>query len=101
MSTWLGIDIGTTAVKVAVIRTAYRKVQLAAVASVEIAQAGSAQDAVSLAVRAATGGGVGDAIATAIEGSRATVRTLGLPQSASKQIGEVLPFELEAALPFD
>jgi general secretion pathway protein L len=103
MSTWLGIDIGTTAVKVAVIRTAYRKVQLAALASVEVAQAGGAPEAVTAAVRMAMGerGGLGDAIATSLEGSRATVRVVGLPQSAAKQISEVLPFELESALPFD
>jgi general secretion pathway protein L len=102
MSTYLGIDIGTTAVKVAVIRTAYRKVQLAALTSVEVAAAGGAVEAVKAAVRAVMGErGLGDGIATSLEGSRATMRVLGLPQSAQKQLAEVLPFELESALPFD
>lgn len=103
MSTYLGIDIGTTAVKVAVIRTAYRKVQLAGLAAVEVAQAGDAVSAISAAVRAAMGtlGGTGDAIATSLEGQKGTARVVGLPQSAAKSIGEVLPFELESALPFD
>ena len=55
MSTWLGIDIGTTAVKVAAIRTAYRKVQLVGLASVEVAQAGGVAEAISMAVRARHG----------------------------------------------
>jgi general secretion pathway protein L len=104
MSTWLGIDIGTTAVKVAAIRTAYRrKTQLLGLASVEIVQVGSVEDAIGTAVRMVLGvrGGFGDGIAIAIEGSRATVKVVGLPASAAKQINEVLPFELEASLPFD
>ncbi|MBS2018990.1 MAG: pilus assembly protein PilM [Deltaproteobacteria bacterium] len=103
MSTWLGIDIGTTAVKVAAVRTGYRKAELVGLASVEVAQAGDVTAAISAAVKAAVGerGGVGDGIAIGLEGQRATVKTLGLPASAAKQIGEVLPFELESALPFD
>lgn len=103
MSTYLGIDIGTTAVKVAVVRTAYRKVQLAGLASVEVAQVGGTLEAITAAVRGAMGnqGGTGDAVATGLEGQRATVRVVGLPASAAKQISEVLPFELESALPFD
>jgi len=103
MSTWLGIDIGTTAVKVAAVRTAYRKVQLVGLASVEVAQAGGVMEALTAAARSVLGerGGLGDAIAISLEGQRATVKVLGLPASAQKQISEVLPFELESALPFD
>src|SRR4051812_14733085 len=101
MSTWLGIDIGTTAVKVAAIRTAYRKVQLLGLASVEIAQAGSVHDAIKGAVAAVLGDRGADGIATSLEGARATIRVVGLPQSAMKQISDVLPYELESALPFD
>lgn len=103
MSTWLGIDIGTTAVKVAAIRSAYRKVQLVGMASAEVAQAGGVAEAVRLAARAAVGEGhgAGDAVATSIEGARGIVKVVGLPASAAKQLGEVLPFELEASLPFD
>ena len=64
MSTWLGIDIGTTAVKVAAVRTAYRKVQLVGLASVEVAQAGGVAEAISQADargRWASEAGLGDA----------------------------------------
>lgn len=102
MSTWLGIDIGTTAVKIAAIRTAYRKVQLLGVASVEVAQAGGVTEALSQAARNVMGErGLGDAIAISVEGSRGTIKIVHLPLSAQKQIGDVLPFELEAQLPFD
>src|SRR5262249_5069326 len=103
MSTWLGIDIGTTAVKVAAIRSAYRKVQLVRLASVEVVQAGGVAEAVSMAARAVVGpaNAPGDAFAVAVEGSKSTVKVIGLPASAVKQIGEVLPFELESSLPFD
>lgn len=102
MSTWLGIDIGTTAVKVAAVRTAYRKVQLVGLASVEVAQVGGVNEAIAAATKVVMGErGLGDGIAIGLEGQRATVKTLGLPASAAKQIGEVLPFELESALPFD
>ncbi|MBN9162080.1 MAG: pilus assembly protein PilM, partial [Myxococcales bacterium] len=103
MSTWLGIDIGTTAVKVAAVRSAYRKTQLMGIASVEVVQAGGVAEAISMAARAVMGEkqGLGDSIAISMEGSRATVKVVGLPASAAKQLGEVLPFELEASLPFD
>jgi general secretion pathway protein L len=103
MSTWLGIDIGTTAVKVAAVRSAYRKTQLLGMASVEVVQAGGVAEAIVMATRAVMGErqGLGDAIAIAVEGSRATVKVVGLPASAAKQLAEVLPFELEASLPFD
>ncbi len=103
MSTYLGIDIGTTAVKVAAVRTAYRKVQLIGMASVEVVQAGGVAEAIAMAARAVMGDkhGFGDAIAIAVEGSRATVKIVTLPANAAKQLAEVLPFELEASLPFD
>ena len=103
MSTLLGIDIGTTAVKVAAIRTAYRKVQLVGLASVEVAQAGGVTEAIAQATRLVMGerGGFGDGIAISLEGQRGTIKVVGLPGAAAKQIAEVLPFELESKLPFD
>lgn len=103
MSTWLGIDIGISAVKVAMIRTVYRKIQLVGLASVEVGEAGSVASALQQATLAVVGegGGFGDGIAIALEGQRATVKVIGLPASAQKAVAEVLPFELEPQLPFD
>ncbi len=103
MATLVGIDIGTTAVKVAVLRTAYRKVQLAALGSCDVALAGSPTEAIRGAMAAAMGDkfSAGDGVATSVEGGRAALRHLTLPMSAQKQIAEVLPFELESLVPFE
>lgn len=102
MSTWMGIDIGATAVKVAVIRTAYRKVQLTALATVELSQAPSVEEAVAAASRAVLGEkATVDGVGASVDGTRATVRVVGLPASAAKQVPEVLPFELEASVPLE
>ena len=101
MSIGVGIDIGASAVKVAVVRSAYRKTSLEALASAEIAASGGVAEALRAAVAAALGGKPFDASSVAIEGFRAAVHTLSLPASAQKALGEVLPFELEAALPVE
>jgi len=112
MATWIGIDIGTTAVKVAVVRTAYRKMQIAALGSCDLASVLTAQGEapfgdVASAIRAALAAAMGekpttgDGVATAIEGSKAAIRQVSLPPSAQKQIADVLPFELESMIPFD
>jgi general secretion pathway protein L len=103
MPTWLGIDIGEGSVKVAAVRTAYRKMTLAGLGSADVATTGSIAVAVQSAVLQALGGkpGNGDGVAIALDGQKAAVRTLMLPASAQRQLAEVLPFELEAQVPFD
>jgi general secretion pathway protein L len=102
MSIAVGIDIGAHAVKVAVLRVAYRKTTLEALTSVEVEAAGGVAEAVKAAFAEALGvGKQADGIAVAIEGVRSVVHTLTLPASVQKQLDEVLPFELEAALPVD
>ena len=44
---------------------------------------------------------VPDAMAVALEGERAALKVLELPASAERQLAEVLPFELEAQMPFE
>jgi general secretion pathway protein L len=103
MPTWLGIDIGTTSVKAALVRSAYRKLALARLASVEIASAGGTALAVRAAASAAAEGEAqgADAVAVAVEGSRVAIHRLVLPATAQKQLAEVLAYELEAQVPFD
>lgn len=102
MSTHIGIDVGESAVKVAVVRSSYRKTELLGLASADVGPEG-AEAAARDAIRRALGpeGGTGDAVAASIAGTRATVRAVEIPASAQKQLAEVLPFELEAQLPFD
>ncbi len=114
-TTLLGIDIGKYAVKAAVVQTSYRKTVVTGLAAVELARTnGDVFAAVRAAIEVAVSTQPGlagqvtpqkpdvpDAIAVAIEGERAALRTLELPASAERQLADVLPFELEAAVPFE
>ncbi len=103
MPTWLGIDIGSASVKVAVVRSAYRKTVLLRVASSDVAGSGSVVAAVREAVGKAMDGEKqsADAVAVALDGSRAAIHRLTLPAAAQKQLADVLTYELEAQVPFD
>ncbi|MGH7269625.1 MAG: type IV pilus biogenesis protein PilM [Polyangiaceae bacterium] len=103
MATWLGIDIGTAHVKACVVRSAYRKLAVIRVASAEVVEGDGLVGAVRAAVGQALDGEVSgvDAVAAAVEGSRAAIHRLRLPATAHKQLAEVIPFELGAQVPFD
>ncbi len=103
MPTWLGIDIGSASVKVALVRSAYRKVVIARLASAEVAASGGVAPAVRAAVAQALEGESqnADAVAAALDGSRAAIHRLSMPATAQKQLAEVLAYELEAQVPFD
>jgi general secretion pathway protein L len=110
MATWVGIDIGGASVKVAVLRSAYRKLGIQRLASAKVARSGegaSAQPDIAGAVRTAVAAALEgeppglDAVAVAIEGSRAAIHRLELPATAQKQLADVLSYELEAQVPFD
>lgn len=115
MARYVGIDIGATQVKVAVVRGSGRKWALETcfaydrlpsdVAVVSAAGAAVATPPQSLeetlreAAKPAAEGG--DPIAVAFDGFRTSIRTLELPQAVRRRVAEVIPFELEAQLPFD
>jgi general secretion pathway protein L len=103
MPTWLGIDIGSASVKAVVVRSTYRKIALVRLASAEVAASGGTLGAVRAAVARARAGEseAVDAMAIAIDGSRAAIHRLVLPATAQKQLEEVLAYELEAQVPFD
>jgi general secretion pathway protein L len=102
MPTWLGVDIGRSKVKAALVRSAYRKATLESVSVVDVEEGGDSQAAIRAAIAGALGtASAADGLAVAIEGTRAAVRTIGLPASAQKQIADVLPFELEAQVPIE
>jgi general secretion pathway protein L len=103
MPTWLGIDIGSTSVKAALVRSTYRKLSLVRLGSADVATSPSLVDAIRAAVSAALLGETHnvDSTAVAIDGSRAAIHRLQLPAAAQKQLLDVLTFELEAQIPFD
>jgi len=95
MSRILGIDIGKAVIRVAVLRASYRKITLEALAETPVV--GTELDA----IRSAVGNHKPDGIAIAISGEKTYYRTVDLPAAAIKEIDNVLPFELEAQLPFE
>jgi len=103
MPIWLGIDIGSASVKVAAVRSNYRKVSLGRLAAVDVATSASLADAVRAAVARVLEGEkqAPDAVAVAIDGSRAAIHRLLLPGTAQKELASVLSYELEAQVPFD
>jgi general secretion pathway protein L len=97
MGLFLGIDIGSRVVSVALLDVGYRKLALRALAEVPVDQAPSPQEAVAAAAAALAQHA--DAIATAVDGDLTFTHRLKLPATALKQIDEILTFELEAAVP--
>lgn len=95
MSRILGIDIGKAVIRTAILRANYRKITLESLTETPVT--GTDIDA----IRAAVGTHKADGIAIAISGERTYYRTVDLPASALKEIDNVLPFELEAQLPFE
>ena len=95
MSRILGIDVGKAVVRTALLRASYRRFTLEALGEAPVV--GSEVDA----IRAAVGTHKPDAIAVALSGERSFYRRVELPASAQKEIGSVLPFELEASVPFE
>ena len=110
MARILGLDIGTTAVRGTLLRTALRKVELERYVEAQLAPPedgvaigpAARADALAAAIREvlAAVGRAPDSIIVAIAGEDASVRPVELPAAAQKRIADVLPFELEAVLPF-
>ncbi|HQY60485.1 MAG TPA: pilus assembly protein PilM, partial [Polyangiaceae bacterium] len=103
MSVCLGIDVGASAVKIAAIRFSYRKTTLIGMVSRDVGPDSDLPAILREAVKSLLGekGGMGDASAVALPGSKAAFVNLSLPASSGKALGNVLPFELEPVIPFD
>ncbi len=97
MARWMGIDITETAVRVAVIRAAYRRTTVEALREVRMAD----HETASAAIRAATSGLRADSVATGLSGERVFLRLVSLPLAAQKELESVLGFEVESTLPFE
>jgi general secretion pathway protein L len=122
MANLLGIEIGSDTVRGALVKTVLRKVQLARLVEVPILAAselapppaesaegaaplGAAEvlDPVQVAVRELLRqiGSPRPAILAALPGEDVSIRRLELPAAAAKKLDELLPFEMEALVPFD
>jgi general secretion pathway protein L len=96
MARLAGIDIGSKIVRVAVVRTAYKKVFLEALAEAPIGDDGPAE-----AIRVAMNGLKPEALAVALPGDRCYCRRVELPLAAQKELENVLTLELESSIPFE
>ena len=99
MANLLGIDIADETVRVALLRSSYRRVTIGALEECPLADYPSIAEAIRAV--AAPLLSRGDSVATQMSGDKLFVRRVELPPTAMKQLAEVLPFELEAQLPFD
>jgi general secretion pathway protein L len=102
MSLWLGIDIGTSSVKAALVRAQRQRTTLEAISVAELGDWGSVEECVRIAADSCCGGNLKsvEGIAVGLEGTRTAVHILTVPGDVEKQLGDVLTFELEAQLPF-
>lgn len=101
----LGIDIGSDALRGALVRSTMRRVEVEKTLSIPLTQAvGSPGRLVELTegVQALLGavGAPPDTVIASMPGDRASLRVVTLPASVAKRIAEVVPFEIEALLPF-
>lgn len=97
MPRWLGLDIGATTVRVALLHSTYRKIEVEALREERLGD----HETPSAAIRVATVGLRMDAIATALSGLKGFVRQVALPAAAQRELSSVLPFEVEATLPME
>ena len=106
MARLLGIEIGPTALRGVLLRSSMRKVEVERYLEIPLAEA---EDSPGRAPELAEAGPnllraaehAPDSIIAAIAGEEASLRTVELPAAARKRIAEILPFELEALLPFE
>ncbi len=98
MSKLVGIDIRPNVIRVAVIRTSYRRLHLESIREVST----SGFDEPEHVLRHAAGEFTrhGEQVAVTIGGQSAYIHRLALPPAALKQVDDVVPFELEGAYPW-
>jgi general secretion pathway protein L len=106
MARLLGIDVGPNALRGVLLRSALRKVEVERYLEIPLTEGeDSPARAPELAQAGrnllAAAGVTPDTIIAAIPGEEASLRSVELPPAARKRIAEVLPFELEALLPFE
>jgi len=105
MARILGLDIDHDALRGAVVRTAFRRVEVERYVQIPLTEAVGSPgrvpelaDAYQNLLRAIEM--PPDSVVTAMPGLDLSVRSVSLPEAAAKRIADILPFELETVLPF-
>lgn len=106
MARYLGIDIGDTSLRGVLIRSGLRKIEVERYVEIPLAEPPDGpgrgpelEQAGQSLLRALPA--TPDAIVAASAGEETSLRALELPVAARKRIAEILPFELEALLPYE
>lgn len=99
MARLVGIDLRKNHVRAVLVRTSYRSVVVERMLEVEIGSPEELEQA--LAACALPLVQHSESVAVALDGEQSFVHRLRLPNTAQKQLAEVVPFELEAQVPVD
>ncbi len=100
MSRVFGVDFRDKHVRVAALRSGYRKIDCEAFAEEPIEQHASKAEALR-ACLARLPLGTADTIVAALDGGDGFTHRLQLPESARKRLLDLLPFELEGVVPLE
>jgi general secretion pathway protein L len=111
MARYVGIDVGATQIKVAILRGTARRWAIERLVAIDrpppdsvhvggaVAPVQTLEDVMREATREPASGG--DPLSVGFDGAHTFVRMLEVPPNVRRRLVEVLPFELEAQLPFD
>ncbi|MCH2110120.1 MAG: hypothetical protein MK135_12395 [Polyangiaceae bacterium] len=100
MSKVVGIDIDGGQVRAALLRSAYRKIEVLGLWEENIVDHDGVDAALARCVAELETGAV-DSVMTTADGLRTFIHQLSFPKTAEKRLGELLPFELEGELPVE
>lgn len=106
MARLLGIDIGNDAMRGVVLRSSMRKLEVERYIEIPLTESDGTPGRLPELAEAgrnllAAAGSNLDMVVASIAGEEASLRSVELPTAARKRIAEILPFELEALLPFE
>src|SRR6185369_3066005 len=99
MARLVGIDIRATHVRVALLQTRYRRLELLGCREAPLENPRALEEA--LQVVALQFVQQGEHVATCVSGDQLFIRDIELPATAAKQLSDVVPFEIEAQVPLD
>src|SRR5687768_2655052 len=99
MAKYLGIDVGSSHVRAVLIRTSYRRIAIEAMTEYDRHAAPTLDEVVRMVASPLIS--PGESVAVNLEGEKTFLRRIEVPAAAQKQLTEVLPYELEAELPFE
>jgi len=99
MAKYLGIDVGSSHVRAVLLRTSYRRIAIEAMTEVDRRAAPTLEEVVRMVASPLVS--PGESVAVNLEGEKTFLRRIEVPAAAQKQLTEVLPYELEAELPFE